>query len=333
MPKLILSGTLQLSAPAIITGSMAAGYGGSHVFSASNSSWPLLQWGDVGHSGVLTDYTGPSTLTTTQTIQNKRITGTLTQSENYSTTVTVLNCHFDGYGPDYGYNNRYNKSHSNHVIFEDCTFTGHRRCSALGAGTGMTFRRCQWRGAKADFFKAYGTGDFLFEDCYFGGLSRPNAPGEDIHSDLQQSEANPGSTITYKRCTFDTPNIYAANIGRKVFIEPGTWLYDEGSAAGLSGTDLYYRCTQGIFFNGGVGGTCLIENCHWYRCGSRALRIAGTSVTADITLRDNLFYPEFMYEIISGTGSGSLSKQGDNLWAVSGTDAKGVFRTAGTPAI
>lgn len=341
MAKLTLTGTLQTSAPSGISGAMAAGYSGSYTFAASNEQWPELVWGSVGHSGVLTDYTGPSNLSaSTVLIENKRITGELFQ-ENSCTTLTIRNCHFDMTTTRYGiWNNYYGISGSavasNDMILEDCTFDGTTSSSVLHGGSGdFTMRRCQFRWQEADQVKWFGSGNRLVESTYFGPMSRggtptpTSTPGSTVHSDLLQALGVTGN-MTFRGCTVDQPCIQAwTQQGLKVDIPADNWLQDRMDWVGWTG-DRIFRSTQGFFLDDNTSGPLLIEHCHFRKGPSTMIHgESGGTASSVVTIRDTIWYPQWIRITMDGPGISRVDG-GNNVWGASGQDVNGVYRTAGT---
>lgn len=318
--KISIAGTLRTTAA--ILGTLAIVESGADLVAGSDTANPILSWGDVGHDTgtsltVLgrTDYTASNL-----TIEDTRFTSMVHQKLT-ADNMTVRNCFFDCSGPDYCLNNIYNDgSNSTDLLIEDCTFVGAMNAALVLGGSGTkTIRRCQFRGQEGDHVKGFGSGVIIFEDCYFGGLSRREGSGEStIHSDLFGWEGS--GTVYFIRCTFDTPSIYAEqDKGLSVPIDQPSWLYDRCVSVSVPVANRYYRATQGIFANDGSSGTIYIQDCHFIRPASKCCHFGdGSGNLCTMRLRGNRFYPAWTYLVLSGSDEGTYVDEGDNLWAESG---------------
>lgn len=288
--------------------------------------YALLAWGDVGHSGTLSDYAGATNITAADTVlENQRFTSTITQAST-ATGLVFRNCHFDLEDVSYGFNNNYTQNHAADVTFIDCTFEGTLSAQIILGGSGAkTFRRCRFRDARADMAKIKGTGATLFDRCYFGGLSRTqDYPSEDIHADLFQNDMGSGGTLTLRGCTIDAP---PADEGTPVPVTSGSWLESDGVDSGFTAGEIYYRGNIAFFPFNNCAGVNVIEDCFFRRVPKNGLQHA-TSVGSTTVTRTK-WWPDGTYIYQTYGDIGTWIDGGGNEWAVTGTDLRGISRTAG----
>jgi len=292
-----------------------------------------LAWGDVGHTGVLTAFTGSGLLTTPGiTYTDLDFSGRKILRAN---NLTFRNCRFtdtavsgssyliDGNSFSYGFDGPF--------LFEDCTFLGADKQILMGGNVDVTFRRCQFRDPYADLLRPYG-GTWLFEDCFFGPHG---VTGTSSHADSTQVIGAPDMSFT--RCTWDCPS---PTHGEPV--ETGFPIADSWSGRN-------YKGDIGQFWDEG-GGTGVYTDCHFVRATSTAIQIGrgtadGSPQTASLTLSGCRFYLGIIniitdnsneYKIGSsafphsdGIFHGNITDNGGNQWAETGTTTGGDAVTAG----
>lgn len=297
--------------------------------STATETWPQLAWDDVGHTGSLTTYTGPTDITSSTTLENYRFTSTIVQLTSCAS-LTIRNCHFDIGNAKYCFDNQYNQGPNTTVLIEDCTFEGTNSALLIVGGSGSaTIRRSRFRDGLRDLIKFQGSGTRLMEACYFGGLSRTefvvNGVLEDFHSDGFQHNDSGNNTI--RGCTFDFP---PTSGGLQIPVTPGSWLESTGIAVGGVSGQIYYRSAIAYFTFQNASSTNTFEYNHLVKMGSNGFQMKD-DVNASCTYRflGNKFYPAGIYDIARGGANGVWVDLGGNEWAVSGTDLRGNVRTAG----
>ena len=167
--------------------------------------WPLLTWDDVGHTGSLTTYSGPTTITADgTTIEDKHITSRLFINAN---NVTIRNSWMEVGGNSRAIEHCNSETPNNsNLLIEDSTLTGSTNALIMTCG-GITVRGSRMRDAAQDLMKINGSkGTVLIEGSYFEGLGAADPEINHQHPDGFQIVMTSAHQQTYRGNTFNTPN-------------------------------------------------------------------------------------------------------------------------------
>ena len=251
----------------------------SGVITPPSTPAGVLGWDDVGHSGPLTAYNGPQTITTSNvTIENAEIVDTLFM-EDPADNLVVRNSHIHVSGDTYAFHNDPFNSPSGSSTFEDCTFEDSRSSQLLIGGSGTkTFTRCRFRNALADLVKIFGSGACNFNQCYFGPFSRsefgsidvinitsPFSIGEVITGSVSNSNA---TLVNVVSTGATTATLYYRNANNgttatRYFVSPGEMIVGNQGGAGVNLDEGSFEDIHSDQFQNSNSGTVTCTGCTW----------------------------------------------------------------------
>jgi hypothetical protein len=262
------------------------------TYAAPNSEWPKLTWDDVGHTGALSAYAGPSTISSSTTVSNVLITGRINVTGD---NVTFSNVRFASCSDGFLL---YVDPAATGLLVEDATFEGSTTATIRVDG-GATVRRSRFRDAQQDLIKLGGGGPAItFEGNYFEGLGQG---GTDWHADGFQIQRGAG-LVTIRGNTFNTPSdpyldLPAAGCG-----------IGEGATTTKQGRTLFWGTTPAAL----VTQQAIVEY-NFIEGSQYGVQSDGVITGANLIVRYNVFGREFR----NAPWSGPMTNYG-NTWESSG---------------
>lgn len=234
--------------------------------------------GVIGPSGTLTLWPGPSTLSGTLTIQDRRFDDGITPAAGAN--ITLVNCRIVGPNPPSNQVVRLNLGGGQRLTLKNCEVIGRgavNRALNMWDDSQLTAQRTIFRGGLDNAYisgmggpGAIATGDplvpnarVLLEECWFGDSERTSGS----HSDLVQLDGT-ASWVVIRRCRF---MCYSILVGSDTLIAEAdgstlgsSGLIVTGSSTGVVVRDSWFEGgNYSVDMRGAIGAPAAITGCRF----------------------------------------------------------------------